>query len=137
MKEMFTKEYIEFLEKNKLLPINETAKMLNLHPATLRSFAKSDTIKHVRIGKKYYFNLEDIKNSKVEETILPKGVIINNGYIKIHVGKDNNLADANGYALLHKMILESHLGRKLLENESVKHKNGITLDNRLENLEVV
>ena len=58
----FSKEYIDFLEKNKLLPLRETAKIFNMHPATLRKLAKLNNIKHIRIGKKYYFNIEDIKN---------------------------------------------------------------------------
>jgi hypothetical protein len=33
--------------------------------------------------------------------------------------------------------MECHLGRKLLQNEHVHHKNKNPLDNRIENLEVV
>lgn len=37
----------------------------------------------------------------------------------------------------HRDIMEKHLGRKLSRSEYVHHKNGNTLDNRLENLEVM
>lgn len=37
----------------------------------------------------------------------------------------------------HRWIMEQHLGRKLLSNEDVHHKNHNPLDNRIENLEVI
>lgn len=37
---------------------------------------------------------------------------------------------------IHRLIMEAHLGRKLLPEEEVDHKNLNTLDNRLQNLRV-
>jgi uncharacterized protein YerC len=38
---------------------------------------------------------------------------------------------------LHRIITEQHIGRKLTYNEVVHHINGDTLDNRLENLQLM
>lgn len=46
-------------------------------------------------------------------------------------------ATKNGYVLLHRLIVENHLGRILNTDEIVHHKNHNKKDNRIENLEVM
>ena len=51
----------------------------------------------------------------------------NNGYVMVY---------GNKITLLHRIIIEEYLGRKLLSEENVHHINGKRDDNRLENLEL-
>lgn len=46
-------------------------------------------------------------------------------------------ATKNGYVLLHRVIVENHLGRLLNSNEVVHHKDGNKRNNSIENLEIL
>lgn len=49
---------------------------------------------------------------------------------------DHPNAEASGRVRVHRLVMSEALGRPLRPTETVHHRNGDTLDNRLENLEL-
>jgi len=61
----------------------------------------------------------------------PTGKIISShGYVKVRVGRDHPLADPNGYAYEHTLVLAA-AGVVLRPNQVAHHRNGDKTDNGL------
>lgn len=58
---------------------------------------------------------------------------IDDGYVRIRIVNNSGFSIE---VLEHRYVMEQHLRRELRSNENVHHKNGMTTDNRLENLEL-
>src|SRR3990167_10552590 len=59
------------------------------------------------------------------------------GYILVKAPQEHPYKTKTGYIREHRLVMEKHLGRYLLLTEDIHHKNGIKIDNRIENLELV
>jgi len=132
-------------KKENLKSLNDMAKELDIHPATLRGWARMKMLPYYRIGKKYFFDPDEIREASRSENSYAhtidklssehNGIAVSNGYIQVYIGQDP-LSNKAGYIPLHRLIMQAKLKKDLNEEEIVHHKNGDTLDNRVSNLEI-
>lgn len=78
----------------------------------------------------------NIPKKGVEHPNWKGGIKIEKGY-ELVLMPDHPDCNNQGYVRKHRLVMEEHIGRRLLPHEDVHHINEIKDDNRIENLQLV
>ena len=92
----------------------------------------TDVTRYVSTGQKTFFCSRECRwenhNHSKQTTA--------SGYVLVFIGKGEPGATKSGHILEHRKVMQETLGRLLIDDENVHHKNGVKDDNRPENLEL-
>lgn len=94
----------------------------------------SDTMREVLVDNGVEIRLRGRNKLPLKEHIN------SNGYVLVKIDEDSpyySMSVHNGrYISQHRLVMAQHLGRLLLDTETVHHKNGNRKDNNIENLQL-
>jgi hypothetical protein len=126
------KNYITDLYINSELSLNEIGRRLNVCAKALRKY-----FKRYNIPLRETAFAKSIATQKERHPRWQGGKhVCNNGYIEVYC-PEHPRAKSRKYVYEHILVMEKHIGRYLLPNEIVHHKNEIKTDNRIENLQLM
>jgi len=120
------------IDRNKPVGPSMSAEISRLHAE--KKTAK-EVSKELGLSVTYIRKLALALGLKFDDTY-HTGKIRQNGYI-LKPRPEHEAADAKGYVREHRLVMETIIGRALLKDEVVHHKNGEKSDNRPENLELM
>lgn len=112
------------------MPCQHCGKLVYIAKARQKSFKYCSTSCNAKVNLSSPENQKKIKRKYGKENALWKdGFIEKRGYKVICVRGER--------VYEHRFLMEKKLGRKLLFNETIHHRNGIRSDNRYKNLELL
>jgi len=102
-----------------------------------RNWRKLNSDKNLAAKRKYYRKIHNLPSDYVSNKRKDgEGNIDTQGYKTITKRNHPNRMDGKGRIREHVFVMSEYLGRPLMKGESIHHKNGDRLDNRIENLEL-
>lgn len=133
--------YLTYKEKNKEELKKKSKEFREKNRKLAQERSKSSRLKkldhYLEMGRRRYRKKHGLPLDLPMKKRKPgEGTIDNGGYKTITVKGHPNQMDSKGRIREHTFIMSTHIGRPLLKGETVHHKNGDRLDNRLENLEL-
>ena len=114
--------------------------LLSTRQRILCSVPDCDRLAHaIGICPTHYRRLANRGDLRVDEPIrTAEGLgFLNHGYMIVPIPRDlRHLTNGKTPSEEHRLVMAMHLGRPLMRDEVVHHRNGVRTDNRIENLEL-